>query len=197
MTPERAAGAVARWVRFYTRQLPTPVAQRRSEEVAADVRDQIEFERGRKIGEWRIALGLMSRMARGMADDIAWKTRARPVKGDLLKPFVLVLGVAIGVAFLALVLDSPLLVLASVALIGADVIGVFALGLRSAREGNFVLPYFAIIAGALVVSALAVAALVWGSAGDAPGLVLLGAALIVSVAVGAFALGIRTAQRSS
>ena len=197
MTPERAAGAVARWVRFYTRQLPTPVAQRRSEEVAADVRDQIEFERGRKIGEWRIALGLMSRMARGMADDIAWKTRARPVKGDLLKPFVLVLGVAIGVAFLALVLDSPLLVLASVALIGADVIGVFALGLRSAREGNFVLPYFAIIAGALVVSALAVAAIVWGSAGDAPGLVLLGAALIVSVAVGAFALGIRTAQRSS
>jgi hypothetical protein len=36
MTPERAAKLVARWVRFYTRELPTPVAQRRVEEIGAD-----------------------------------------------------------------------------------------------------------------------------------------------------------------
>ena len=45
MTPERMAGLVARWVRLYTRDLPAPVAQRRIDEIDADLHDHIAHER--------------------------------------------------------------------------------------------------------------------------------------------------------
>ena len=45
MTPERMAELVARWVRFYTRDLPGPIAKRRIDEVDADVHDHIAHER--------------------------------------------------------------------------------------------------------------------------------------------------------
>jgi hypothetical protein len=41
MTPERMAELVARWVRLYTRDLPTPIAQRRVDEIGADLHDHI------------------------------------------------------------------------------------------------------------------------------------------------------------
>jgi len=119
----------------------------------------------------------------------------RTRKGEWLKLFVIGLAIALGLAVLALALDSALVVLASVAVIALDVVGVFVLGLRTARDGGFVVPYFAILAGALVVGGIGCAAIVLGSRGDAPGLVLLGGMLVVSVIVGALALGIRTAQR--
>lgn len=113
-----------------------------------------------------------------------------------MKPFVAVFVAALGIAVLAVVLDSPLLVLISVALIGLDVLGVLALGLRTAQQGDFVKPFILILVVALLVAALGVTAVVFGERGDAPGLMLLGVAVITSVVVGAFQFGVRTARRS-
>jgi hypothetical protein len=44
MTPERMAGLVARWARFYTRNLPAPIAERRIDEIDADVHDHIAHD---------------------------------------------------------------------------------------------------------------------------------------------------------
>lgn len=67
MTPERTAELVARWVRLYTRDLPTPIAQRRVDEIGADLHDHIAHERANEISDRRIALGIASRMVRGLA----------------------------------------------------------------------------------------------------------------------------------
>jgi hypothetical protein len=133
MTPERAAELVARWVRFYTRELPTSIAQRRIDEIGADLHDHVAHERARATSDRHIALSILSRMARGLIADVSWRRRVRPLKGDLMKRFVTIL---------------------------APVLGVVAIG---------------------------VAAIVYGEADDAPGLVLLGILLIV----GALAFGLR------
>lgn len=73
MTPERAAEMVRRWVRLYTRNLPDEVAQRRADEVGADVHDHIAHERAGKTSDRRIALGVLSRMIRGAAADASWR----------------------------------------------------------------------------------------------------------------------------
>ena len=197
MTTQRAARLVARWVRFYTRELPTDVAERRMEEIGVDVHDHVAHERARGTSDRRVALSILSRMTRGMAADVSWRRRVRDVKGDFVRPFVVILAAALCVAAVALVLDSPVLVLVSVAMLAVDVIGVLVLGLRAAQRGAFVLPFLVILAGALGVAAIGVTAIVFGERGDAPGLVLLGIAMIVSVIVGAFAIGLRTAQRSN
>lgn len=75
MTPERMAELVARWVRFYTRDLPTPIAQRRVDEIDADLHDHIAHERAAGTGDRRIALSIVSRMGRGLADDASWRGR--------------------------------------------------------------------------------------------------------------------------
>ena len=75
MTPERMAALVARWVRYYTRDLPAPIAQRRVEEIDADLHDHITHERARGTGDPRIALGIMSRMVRGLSADASWRGR--------------------------------------------------------------------------------------------------------------------------
>jgi hypothetical protein len=75
MTPERMAELVVRWARLYTRGLPAPVARRRIDEIDADLHDQIAHERAHGRGERRIALSLFSRMARGVAADVAWRGR--------------------------------------------------------------------------------------------------------------------------
>jgi hypothetical protein len=71
------AGWVARWVRFYTRGLPAPIARRRIDEIDADLHDQIADERARGTSEWRIALSILSRMGRGLAADASWRGRHR------------------------------------------------------------------------------------------------------------------------
>jgi hypothetical protein len=73
MTPERMAKLVARWVRFYTRKLPTPIARRRVDEIDADLHDHIAHERARETGDRRIALSILSRMVRGLAADASWR----------------------------------------------------------------------------------------------------------------------------
>ena len=81
MTPERTAELVGRWVRFYTRELPAPIAQRRVEEIDADLHDHIAHERSRGTSDRRIALSILSRMVRGLAADASWRghhTNANP-----------------------------------------------------------------------------------------------------------------------
>jgi hypothetical protein len=75
MTPERVAELVARWVRFYTRDLAGPIAQRRIAEIDADLHDHIAQERAAGTSEPRIALEIGSRMIRGLAADAAWRGR--------------------------------------------------------------------------------------------------------------------------
>jgi hypothetical protein len=69
------ARLVARWVRFYTQGLPTPVARRRIEEIKADLHDHVAHERAHGTGDRRIALSILSRMVRGLAADAAWRGR--------------------------------------------------------------------------------------------------------------------------
>jgi hypothetical protein len=73
MTPERMAELVTRWARFYTRDLPTPIAQRRIDEIDADLHDHIGHERARGTSDRRIALSILSRMVRGLAADTSWR----------------------------------------------------------------------------------------------------------------------------
>ncbi len=79
MTPARMAELVARWVRFYTRDLPGPIADRRIDEIDADVHDHIAHERARGTSDRRIALSILSRMVRGLAADASWMTRRKTV----------------------------------------------------------------------------------------------------------------------
>ena len=73
MTPERMSDLVGRWVRAYTRSLPSTVAERRIGEIEADLHDQITTERAQGIDDGRIAVGILSRMLRGVTADIAWR----------------------------------------------------------------------------------------------------------------------------
>lgn len=197
MSPERAAGLVARWVRLYTRRLPVRIAERRVTEIQSDLYDHLAFERGLGTADRQITLAILSRMARGIPADLIWRQHVQPLKGDLMRPLVTLLAASIGIAVAALVLDSPALVLVSVAAMGLVTLGTFVLGVQSAQDGKFLVPYVAILAGSLACAALGVIAIVVGDRGDAPGLVLVGVALITSVIVGTFAFGLRTAQRSS
>jgi hypothetical protein len=202
MTPERASELVARWVRFYTRDLPTPIAERRVDEIRADLHDHIAHERANGISDRRIAVGIASRMVRGLAADVAWRGQhAKAVVDPSTLEEAMKTGktlyrsavrVALGVAFVLslplvamLITDDVVWSLADFAVAGIllAAIGV-ALELAARKAGN--------LATALGIAAVGVASAMFGEADDAPGLVLLGILLIVS----ACALGVRTAQRS-
>jgi hypothetical protein len=187
MTPERMGKLVARWVRFYTRNLRTPIAQRRSDEIDSDLHDHIAHERARGIEDRRIALSIAARMLRGLAADVSWRVRANKAA---YRPAV---RVALATAFMLLV---PLVAMqftdevdwgvADFAVAGALLGGTGLLlhRLAARKAGN--------IAYQAVATAIGVAAIVLGEADDAPGLVLFGGLLIV----GTVALAVRTAQRS-
>ncbi len=132
MTPERAADLTARWVRRYTRRLPAPVAERRIDEITADLLDHVAHERERGTGDRRIALSVLSRMIRGLAADASWRNRHRPWTGALMKYAVALVVVALGVA--AFIYggydDSPGLQLIGLLL----VLGSIGFSVRSARR---------------------------------------------------------------
>jgi hypothetical protein len=201
MTPERMAELVAHWVRFYTRDLPGPIAQRRVDEIDADLHDHIAHERANGTSDPRIALRILSRMVRGLAADVGWRGRqaklAHPSTLEhAMKTSKTLYQSAVRVAFgVALILSLPLVAmlftdevvwsLADFVVVGVllTVVGV-ALELAVKKAGN--------LATAIGIAAVGVAAAIFGKADDAPGLVLLGILLIVS----ACALGVRTAHDS-
>jgi hypothetical protein len=87
MTPERVAELVERWVRLYTSGLPELIRQRRVNELAADLHDQIEHERARSTSERRIALHIVLRMVRGLPADVTWRGQhkvQRPIRTIVL-----------------------------------------------------------------------------------------------------------------
>jgi hypothetical protein len=199
MTPERMAGLVARWVRLYTRDLPAPVAGRRAEEIDADLHDHIVHERARGTGDRRIALGIASRMVRGLAADASWRRALanHPTRKEAMEMSKPTRRSALRVALVtACVLLVPLVamqfsdevdwsvadfVFAGVLLGGTGLL----LELAARKPGNLALR--------LAAAAIGVAAIVLGEADDAPGLVLFGLLLIL----GTVALTLRTAQRSA
>jgi hypothetical protein len=75
MTAERIAEVVSRWVRFYTRDLPSQIADRRINEIDADLHDHIAHERAHGTSDRRIALSILSRMVRGLAADASWRVQ--------------------------------------------------------------------------------------------------------------------------
>jgi hypothetical protein len=196
MTPERMAGLASRWVRFYTRDLPTPVARRRVAEIDADLHDHIAHERADGVGERRIAGGIASRMVRGLPADVAWRgrqaklsTQEETMNNALRRSVVRVaLGVAIVTSLPLIAMqfsDEVVWSLGDFILLAIllTVIGV-AIELAVRRAGG--------LGTAIGIAALGIAAALFGGADDAPGLVLLGLILIAS----ACAIGVRTARPS-
>lgn len=200
MTPERMAELVARWVRFYTRDLPAPIAERRIDEIDADLFDHIAHERARGTSDPRIALGIVSRMVRGLAADASWRgqtiTQASTRKESMkMRKTAYRSTVRVALAT-ALILLLPLVAMQITDEVDwglADfVIAGFLLGgtgllleLAARKPRN--------IAYRAAAIAIGVAAIVLGEADDAPGLVLFGCLLIV----GTIAMAVRAAHRSA
>src|SRR5918992_1640185 len=193
------AELVARWVRFYTRNLPAPIAKRRIDEIDADLHDHIAHERAHGAKDRRIALSIAIRMLRGLAADLSWrrqtiahpstpkkvmktrKTASRPaVRIALATAFILLLPL-VGMQ----ITDEVDWGLADFAFAGALLggTGLLLQRLATRNAGN---------AYRAAATAIGVAAIVLGEADDAPGLVLFGGLLIVATV----ALAVRTAQRS-
>ncbi len=197
MTPERMAELVARWVRSYTRNLPPPIAARRIDEIDADLHDHIAHERAHGTRDRLIALSIAARMVRGMAADAAWRRRTlahSSTRKEVMKKAASRSAVRVGLAT-GLILLVPLVAMQftdevdwgvfDFVFAGALLGGTGALLELAMRKGNN-------IAHRAAAAAIGVAAIVFGEADDAPGLVLFGCLLIV----GTVALTVRTVRRS-
>ena len=195
MTPERAAGLVARWVRFYTRELPAPVAERRMDEIEADLHDHIAHERACGTDDRRIARSIASRMLRGLPADASWRRRTiarSSTRKEVKMTKAAYTRVAIATAAVLLLPLVAMLVtndadwgVFDFVLAGVLVAGTGLLLELAVRNRN--------IAYRVAVAAIGVAAIVLGEADDAPGLVGFGCLLIM----GAVALTLRIARRSA
>ena len=199
MTPERIAEVVARWVRFYTRNMPSAIAERRIDEMDADLHDHIAHERAHGTKDWRIARSIAARMVRGLAADASW--RRRMIAHSSTREHVVKMNkadrrsavrVALATAFIVLL---PLLAMQITDEVDWGVADFVFAGALTAGTG--VLLELAVrqprtTAYRAAAAAIGVAAIVLGEADDAPGLVLFGCLLIV----GTVALAVRTAQRS-
>ncbi len=82
MTPERIAALVTRWVRFYTRELPPSIGERRLDEIVADLHDHIAQERADGTSDRHIAVSILSRMVRGVAADFSWRDQHAKAMAD-------------------------------------------------------------------------------------------------------------------
>ena len=197
MTPERVTAAVLHWVRFYTTGLPRPIADRRIEEIEADLHDQVGHLRSSGVSDTRIAARLASRTIRGAAADAAWRAHERRVArtrppdentmptaspstasvstASLTRSAVRVSGFVLAVLAVPLigtvVSDEVGWSIADFVLAGT-LLGIVAVCFEAAvrRRGNV------FVAGSVAI--LGVAAAVVGEFDDAPGLILLGVLLI-------------------
>jgi hypothetical protein len=113
-----------------------------------------------------------------------------------MKVLIALFVAGLAVAAAAFVADSWLLLLGSVALIGASALGMLIQGWRVAASRAVLWPFLATIAAGLAASALAVGSVVVGVRGDAPGLVLLGVA-VVSAAIVAVATSVLTVSKGA
>ena len=187
MTPERMAGLVARWVRLYTRNLPPVIARRRIDEIDADVHDHIVHERAAGTSDRRIALSLASRMVRGLAADAAWRGRTINREENMTRRSFVRVALVTGLILLIPLVANQLtdgpgwsvadFVFAAVLLVGSGLL--LELAVSKPRK----------LAYRVAAGAIAVAAIAFGEADDAPGLVLFGCLLIA----GTIVLTIRTA----
>jgi hypothetical protein len=193
MTPERMAELVARWVRFYTRNLPAPIVDRRVEEIDADLHDHIAHDRAHGTPDRRIALSIAARMVRGMAADASWRrriacssSRKEVMKNRSVVRVALVTALILLVPLVAMQITDEVdwgvadFVLAGVLLGGTGLL----LEAAVKKPGN--------VTYRVAAAAIGLAAIVLGEADDAPGLVLFGLLLIL----GTVALTIRTALSS-
>jgi hypothetical protein len=180
------AELVALWVRLYTRNLPPPVAQRRIDEIDADLHDHIAHERADRTKEPQIALSLAIRMLRGLPADLSWSRTMSKAASRPVARIALVTGVILLIPLLGMLFTNDVnwgvfdFVLAGVLLGGAGLL----LHALMTRKAGIVLTAFA--------TAIGLAAIVLGEADDAPGLVGFGCLLIA----GTVALAVRTAVRS-
>lgn len=128
-----AAGVVLRWVRWYTERLPAAIAERRLDEIRADLHDHISFARADGAGAFRITLSVLSRMLRGLPADVVWSGRIRPWRQDMIVKLTVALAVILvgawAIAYGATD-DAPGLVLIGLLLI----VGAFALSVRAAHR---------------------------------------------------------------
>ena len=188
MTPERMAGLVARWVRFYTRGMPAPIARRRIDEIEADLHDHIAHERAQGTKDRRIALSIAARMLRGLPADVSW--RRRKMSRTAYRPAV---RVALATAFILLL---PLVAMQITDEVNWGLFDFVSAGVLLGGAGLLLHRLAARKAGTIayqaVAAAIGVAAIVLGEADDAPGLMLFGGLLIAATV----ALAVRTAQRS-
>jgi hypothetical protein len=187
VTPERMADLVARWVRLYTRNLPPQTAQRRIDEIDADLHDHIAHGRAHGTKDRRIALSIAARMLRGLAADVSWrgrtsKTAYRPAVRIALATALILLLPLVAMQFTDEVDWGVADFAAAGVLLGGT--GLLLRRLAARRAGN--------LAYGAVATAIGVAAIVFGEADDAPGLMLFGGLLIAATV----ALAVRTAQRS-
>ncbi len=184
MIPERLARLVARWVRFYTRDLPAPIAERRIQEIDADLHDHIAHERDRGRSDRHIALDILGRMLRGLGADLSWRRHAGArrvaVRVALATAFILLLPLVAMQVTDEVDWGVADFVFAGILLGGTGLV-LHELAVR--RAGKVVFQALAV--------AIAVAAMLFGEADDAPGLVLFGCLLIA----GTIGLAFRTAQR--
>ena len=194
MKPERMAELVRRWVRLYTRNLPSALAERRIGEIDADLHDHIAHERACGTADRRIALSMASRMVRGLAADASWRGRmirtgatpmSTPAKRSLVR---------VGLVT-ALVLLVPLVAMQFTDEVDFGVFdfvlaGLFVGGAGLLIEAAVRNPRSIVFRAA--AGAIGIASILLGEGDDAPGLVLFGLLLILATVV----LSLRTAQRS-
>lgn len=197
MTPERSAERTLRWTRRLTRGLPPGVAERRLDEIRADLHDHIAHERAAGVPDDRIARAVTSRLVRGLPADVAWR-RGVLASGSSSVPGEGRTARRRTAARIALVSASVLVVLlaANVALDGMRwsafdfaaaaallVVAGSTLAVAARRAGRG--PHRA------AVATLGLALGAAGEADDAPGLVLFGALLLAA----SLALTVRRARR--
>ncbi len=183
----RAERIVRRWVRLYTRGLPGPIAERRIEEIDADLHDHIAHERARGTSDRRTAAGITGRMLRGVAADASWRGQMSPADRRS------VTRVAAVTTFILLI---PLVAMQFTDEVVWGVFDFIFMGALLATSG-LLLEYAVRNPGNVVLrvcaSAIAVFAIFFGAAADAPGLTLFGFLLLGGTA----ALTLRARRRSA
>jgi hypothetical protein len=176
---------VARWVRFYTRALPTRVAHRRVDEINADLHDHIAHERAHGTSDRRIALSILSRMVRGVAADSSW--RGHHAKGTAHRSTIRIVLAAACILLVPLVAmqitDEVVWTLADFAVAGALLVGtglMHQLGARKSGHTAYRAAVGVALAAALLLVWLVGAVGVIGEDGD-PADLMYGGVLAVGI----------------